>query len=96
MKICPWRQIVTIHIYQYTNISRTKDKQTMKFGPLVEYDLRNVFLGKLHSKCDEETTPGPFSKDLKLSVSLYEQSIKFYTFFFYCMSKISKYIETKV
>ena len=96
LKIYPWRQIVTIHIHQYTSISRTKDKQTVKFGPLIEYDLRNFFLEKLHSKCDEETTPRPFSKDLKLSVSLYEQSIKFYTIFFYCMPKISKYIEIKV
>ena len=36
------KQIITTHILP--NISRSKDNQTMKFGPLIEYSMRNIFL----------------------------------------------------
>ena len=36
------QQIITIHIF--SNISRSKDNQTMKFGQLIEYKMRNFFL----------------------------------------------------
>ena len=38
---------------QYTycpNISRIKDNQTMKFGQLIEYDMRSIFLENLLEK----------------------------------------------
>ena len=31
----------------------------MKFGQLIEYDTRNIFLEKLYTKCGEETSPRP-------------------------------------
>ena len=34
----------------------------MKFGQLIEYNMRNIFLEKLYSKCGGETSPKPFSK----------------------------------
>ena len=40
----PGRQIITIHTLP--NISKSKDNQTMKFGQLIEYHLRNIFLQK--------------------------------------------------
>ena len=42
----------------------------MKFGQLVERDMRNIFLEKLYTKCGGETSPRPFSEKLKVSMSL--------------------------
>ena len=43
------QQIIAIHILP--NISRSKCNQTMKFGQLIEYNVRNVFL-KDHTEND--------------------------------------------
>ena len=40
----PRKQTIAIHILP--NISRIKGNQTMKFGQLIEYDMRNTFLEK--------------------------------------------------
>ena len=42
----------------------------MKFGQLIEYNLRNTFLGKPYTKQDGGTIARPFSKKSELSVSL--------------------------
>ena len=42
----------------------------MKFGQLIEYDMRNIFVEKLYTKCAGETIPRPLSKNSKLSISL--------------------------
>ena len=34
----------------------------MKFGKLIEYNMRNNILEKLYSKCGGETSPKPCSK----------------------------------
>ena len=52
------------------NISRSKSKQTVKLGQLIEYNIINVFIEKPYTKCGAETIPRPFSKNLKLSISL--------------------------
>ena len=44
----------------------------MKFGQLIEYNMRNIFLEKSYTKCGGETIPRPFSKKSKLSKSLDE------------------------
>ena len=36
------KQIITIHVLP--NISRNKDNEAMKFGQLIEYNMRNIFL----------------------------------------------------
>ena len=41
----PGWQTIAIHVLP--NISQSKGKQTMKFGQLLEYDKRNIFLQKL-------------------------------------------------
>ena len=51
------------------NVSRSKSNQTMKFGQLIEYNMRNIFLGKLYAKCGGEAISRPFSKKSKLSIS---------------------------
>ena len=39
----------------------------MKFGQLLEYNMRNIFIEKSYTKCGGETIPRPFSQKLKLS-----------------------------
>ena len=34
----------------------------MKFGQLIEYNMRNIFVEKSYTKCDGETIPRPFFK----------------------------------
>ena len=62
------KQTIAVHILP--NISRSKDNQTMKFGQLIEYNMRNSFLEKSYKKCGGETIPRPFPKASKLSISL--------------------------
>ena len=40
----PGKQTIAIHILSY--FSRSKDNQTMKFGQLIEYNMRKIFLEK--------------------------------------------------
>ena len=42
----------------------------MKFGQLIECNIRNIFLEKSYTKCGGETSPRPFSEKLKLRTSL--------------------------
>ena len=41
----------------------------MKFGQLIECNMRDIFLEKSYTKCEAETSPKPFSEKLKLSIS---------------------------
>ena len=41
-----------------------------KFGTLIEYNLRNIFLETSYTKCGRETSPRLFSVKFKLSISL--------------------------
>ena len=54
------------HMVQYL---KKKGNQTMKFGQLLEYNMRNIFLKKSDTKCGGETITKPFPKKL-LSISL--------------------------
>ena len=54
-------QIITHyqHILNYSilpNISRGKSNQTKKYGQLIEYNKRNIFLQIPYRKCDKETS----------------------------------------
>ena len=53
-----------------SNISKSKGIQTMEFGQLIEYNMRNIFLEKSYTKCDGETNSRPFSGKLKFNISL--------------------------
>ena len=44
--------------------------QATKFGQLIEYNMRNIFLEKSYTKYGGETSPKSFSKKAKLSISL--------------------------
>ena len=68
----PGSQTVAMHIL--INISRSKNNQTIKYGKLIEYNMRNNFLEKSYTKCGGETILRPFSKKSKLSISLNQWS----------------------
>ena len=42
----------------------------MKFGQLIDYNMRNIFLEKSYTKRGGETSLRIFSRKLKLSISL--------------------------
>ena len=69
----------------------------MKFGHSIECNLRNIFLEKWYTKCAGETSPRPFSEQLKLGIFL-DQLFKVYTVCFHCMAswELLKYTETKL
>ena len=46
----------------------------MKFGQSIEYNMRNIFVEKLYTKCGRETISGPFPRKSKLSISLDQYS----------------------
>ena len=47
--------------YILTDISRRKGNQAIKFGQLIECNMKNIFLEKSYAKCGGETIPSPFS-----------------------------------
>ena len=63
----PGLQTIAIHILP--NTSRIKDNQTMKFGQLIEYKMRYIFVINSYTECGGETIPRLFSKKSKLSMS---------------------------
>ena len=42
----------------------------MKFGQLIEYDIRNIFVEKSYTECAGVAIPRPLSKKSNLSISL--------------------------
>ena len=57
------------------NISRSKSNQTMKFGQLIVYNMRNPFLEESSTKSAEEVTSTLFlKKKSKFSIYLDQQS----------------------
>ena len=66
------QQMFTRHVL--LNVSRGKGNQTMKFGELIEYNMRNIFIEKSYTKYGGEASPRPFYKKLKISIYLDEQS----------------------
>ena len=65
-------QTIAIHIMP--SVSKSKCNQTMKFVKLIEYNVRNIFVEKQHTKCGGEASTNTFYKKLKLSISLDQQS----------------------
>ena len=48
----------------------------MKFGQLIEYNMKNIFLEKSYTSYSEEGSPRPFYKKSKLGIFLDLQSGK--------------------
>ena len=47
----------------------------MKFGQLIEYNMRTIFLEKSFSKCAGETSPRPFFKTSILTIQFFIQFV---------------------
>ena len=58
--------------YTYCPISQEvkATNQARKFGQLIEYNMRNIFIEKSYTKCAGESISRPLSKKSKLSISL--------------------------
>ena len=65
------KQIIAINL---PNVSTSKGNQTMDFGQLIEFNMRNIFLKKSYREFGGESSLRPFSKKSKLSVFLDQQS----------------------
>ena len=79
--------------YIYCPISQeNKGNQKMKFGQLIEYNMRNPFLEKSYSKYDGETVTRQNCAYLWIS------SLKLNAVCSYCVPSwgLSKYIETEL
>ena len=67
----------------------------MKFGQLIKYNMRKIFLEKSYSKRGRENSPRPFSKKSKLSIFLDDLIVLIKSFYY--MTKKSrqkfKYLE---
>ena len=55
----PGQQINVMQVLP--NISRSKGNETMKFGHLIDYNMRNIFLEKSYTKCGAETSLRSYS-----------------------------------
>ena len=78
----PGLPIIAIHIC--LNISRSKGNQSMKFGQLIGYNMRNIFVQNHTQNVLEKLFPGPFLKN-QIGVYLWINSLKFYTVCLYYM-----------
>ena len=66
--------------------NRGEGNQTMNFGQVIEYKMRNIFLEKSITKCVGNTILRPFFKKLKVSIShrsIVLSFIQFVLFFLY-------------
>ena len=54
-------------------MGRSKGKQTIKFGQLIEYNMSNILLEKSCAKGGGEASSRPFYKKSKFSLSLDQQ-----------------------
>ena len=58
-----YRKKCSIAIHIFTNISRSKGNQAIKFGQLIEYNIRNIFLKNHTQNVVEKLFPGSFLKN---------------------------------
>ena len=89
------KQTIAMHILP--NIKGSKGNQTMKFGQLIEYNMRNIFLKNHTQNVVEKLFPDYFPKNRNW-IYLWINSLKFYTVRSSCMPSwvLSKYIETRL
>ena len=68
------RQVVTIHISPITQeLKVMRQIQSVKFGQLIEYNMRNIFLEKSQNVV-EKFVPDLFLQKPRFNISLDQQS----------------------
>ena len=71
--------------------------ETMKFGQLIEYNIRNIFPEKSNPKYGGIASLTAFYKKSKLRKSVDQQYESYKVFFIVCPTRsLPKYIKTKV
>ena len=70
----------TMTMYVLLNISRSKRNQKMKFGRLIEYNMRNIFIENHTKIVVEKLFPHPFLKSRNWA-NLWINSLKLYSLF---------------
>ena len=92
------QQVITTDILP--NIWRSRDKKTMKFGQVIENNIRNIFLEKPYTKYGGKASSRPFYKKSKLRIFLdqYTELLNCYKVcFIACPSRgLAKYMNIKV
>ena len=90
----PGKQTIAIHIL--SNISRSKSNRTMKFGQLIECNMRNIFLKTRLRNVLKRLFPNPFLKNQNWAYPWINSLYSLYSFFitFYSIGLL-KYIKTK-
>ena len=76
-----------------SSFSRSKGNQTIRFGQLIEYNMRNYFLGKSYKKCSGEASPRRFYKKFKIE-HIYRSSV--WNVIVYPSNGLPKYIKITV
>ena len=74
----PGKQTIAMHILP--NISRSKNNQAMKFGQLLEHNMRTFYF----EKCSGEGLSQSFSKNQNYAY-LWSNSLKFYIYSFFLL-----------
>ena len=59
-RLCYFLWLWTNAIHIFPNISRSKDNQIMKFGQVIECNIRNIFLEKSNTKYSGDYIPDHF------------------------------------
>ena len=71
------KQAIATH--KLPNISRSKSNQTMKFGQLIEYNMKNIFFKKNNTQnVGKKLFPDPFLKNQNWEY-LWINSLNFYS-----------------
>ena len=83
----------TIAIHTQPNISRSIGHRTMKFGQLIENNMKNIFMKNNAQNLVEKLIPGPFLKNQN-SAYLWINNLKFYRVCFYW--GLPAYIKSKM
>ena len=73
------KQRITVHILP--NISRSKGNKTVKYGQLMEYNMKNILLEKSCTKYGGETSLRSLFKKSKLNIPLDQQSETLHSLF---------------
>ena len=78
----------TIGIHMLLNISRSKDNRTMKFGQLIQYNMRNIFLDKSYTNVMEKIFSNPF---LENQQKIWINSLKSFIHFVFIVCQVESY-----
>ena len=76
-------KIIKIHIFP--NIARSNDNQTMRFGQLIECNMRIIFTEKAYPRKGGEAILMPFYKNTDWAY-IWIKSLNCYTDYFYSIS----------